>query len=361
MYWKIPSVPDKTPRKKPNYKILITFFVAIVTAIYAYGITLPTEQKLRLFIITLPITTLLFLVCFSFLYIRYQHSVITCDNWEKEKKITEMEWQRWCQSSITSLAYFNYTPDKEGADVFLKDSESIPMFPDKPRQLFNNQRIDEDLFSIIDKNLEKQCPNYRVYLSKIYIFDNENRFDSDTLVYNQWHLKPIEPSSYQTLFSAYDAKQEDTFLIITIQSESNFSQFVSAQLFSTSSQLINSSNSRVNIERIMEIDMHDIDNEIIKFINYSGISRKHRFQTWVTESKQTIIDSILINYSDKKIEFDKRHPIYSLGLSYSAPHPNAFLSYLSLVSEIATKSGTDQVLIHSNTNGSSYAVYILRF
>ncbi|SPY77927.1 hypothetical protein [Providencia rustigianii] len=141
-----------------------------------------------------------------------------------------MEWRRWCQSSISSLAYFNYTPDKEGADVFLKDSKSIPMFPDKPRQLFNNQRIDEDLFSKIDKSLEKQCPNYRVYLSKIYIFDNENRFDSDTLVYNQWHLKPIEPSSYQTLFSAYDAKQEDTFLIITIQSESNFSQFVSAQL-----------------------------------------------------------------------------------------------------------------------------------
>ncbi|MTC59029.1 hypothetical protein GKR50_03235 [Providencia rustigianii] len=79
------------------------------------------------------------------------------------------------------------------------------------------------------------------------------------------------------------------------------------------------------------------------------------------ESKQALIDNILINYSDKKIELDKQHPIYSLGLSYSAPHPNAFLSYLSLVSEIATKSGTDQVLIHSNTNGSSYAVYIRRF
>ncbi|HGF6560237.1 TPA: hypothetical protein ACF2YT_001131 [Providencia alcalifaciens] len=361
MHWKIPSIPDKTPRKNPSYKVLIAFFIGIVTAIYAYGVTLPTEQKMRLFIITLPVTALLFLACFSFLYIRYQHSVITCNNWEKEKKITEMEWQHWCQSSITSLGYVNYTPDKDGAGVFLKDDESIPMFPDKPRQLFNKQKTDEDLFSKIDKNLEKQCPNYRVYLSNIYIFDNENRVDNNLLIYNQWHLKPTESSSYQTIFSAYDTKHEDTFLIITIQSEPKFSQFVSAQLFSTNNQLINPSHSRVSIERIMEIDMQDIDNEIIKFINYSGISRKHRFQTWVTEPKQDIIDSILINYSDKKIEFDKHRPIYSLALSYSVPHPNAFLSYLSLVSEIAKKSGTDQVLIHSNTNGSSYAVYIRRF
>lgn len=168
MYWKIPAIPDKTPRKNPSYKILIACFIGIVTAIYAYGVTLPTEQKMRLFIITLPVTALLFLAWFSFLYIRYQHSVITSDNWEKEKKITEMEWQHWCQSSITSLGYVNYTPDKDGADVFLKDNESIPMFPNKPRQLFNKKKLMKTFFQKLIKTLKSSVQTIE-YICQTFI------------------------------------------------------------------------------------------------------------------------------------------------------------------------------------------------
>lgn len=120
MYWKIPSIPNKTPIKKPNYKIIFIFFVTIITAIYTYSVTLSAEQRIQLFFITFPIIALLFFTCISFLYVRYQHSVITCHNWEKEKEITKNEWQAWCQSSITSIANVIYTPDKDGTDVFCK-------------------------------------------------------------------------------------------------------------------------------------------------------------------------------------------------------------------------------------------------
>lgn len=72
------------------------------------------------------------------------------------------------------------------------------------------------------------------------------------------------------------------------------------------------------------------------------------------------MDKLLITYTEKNIEFDKHNPIYSLALSYSIPHSNAFLTYLSLVSEISSKTETDQVLIHPNPYGASYAVYIRR-
>ncbi|EJD6615777.1 hypothetical protein M0L22_RS20790 [Providencia rettgeri] len=359
MYWKIPTIPDKTLLTKPNYKIVVVFFTTLAAAIYMYGATLPTEQKTRLFLFSLPVVALLFFLSISFLYIRYQHAVITFDNWEKEKEITKQEWQAWCQSSISSIANVIYTPDKDGTDVFLKESEAIPMFPDKPRRLFNNLQLDENFITAIDLQLEKQCPNYRFYLTTIYILDN-NSDDSDVLIYNQWHLKPIKPSLYKDIFSIYENKINDTFLVITIQSASQFSEFISAQLFSNDDKLINSSRARIEIERIMEFDNQDIDNDIVKYIDYSGISKKDKFQTWLTENQQDIVDNVLITYTEKNIEFDKTIPIRSLALSYSTPHPNAFLTYLSLVTEISLKTKTDQVLIHSNPHGANYAVYIRR-
>lgn len=359
MYWKIPSIPNKTPIEKPNYKVILFFFVTIVAAVYAYSVTLSAEQKTRLLFIAFPIIALLFFACISFLYVRYQHSVITCHNWEKEKEITKREWQAWCQSSISSIANVIYTPDKDGTDVFLKEAEAIPMFPDKPRRLFNNLQLDENFITAIDLQLEKQCPNYRFYLTTIYILDN-NSDDSDVLIYNQWHLKPIKPSLYKDIFSIYENKINDTFLVITIQSASQFSEFISAQLFSNDDKLINSSRARIEIERIMEFDNQDIDNDIVKYIDYSGISKKDKFQTWITESQQDIVDNVLITYTEKNIEFDKTIPIRSLALSYSTPHPNAFFTYLSLVTEISLKTKLDQVLIHPNPHGASYAVYIRR-
>ncbi|ENR5391646.1 hypothetical protein PWM41_004119 [Providencia rettgeri] len=359
MYWKIPTIPDKTLLTKPNYKIVVVFFTTLAAAIYMYGATLPTEQKTRLFLFSLPVVALLFFLSISSLYIRYQHAVITFDNWEKEKEITKQEWQAWCQSSISSIANVIYTPDKDGTDVFLKEAEAIPMFPDKPRRLFNNLQLDENFITAIDLQLEKQCPNYRFYLTTIYILDN-NSDDSDVLIYNQWHLKPIKPSLYKDIFSIYENKINDTFLVITIQSASQFSEFISAQLFSNDDKLINSSRSRIEIERIIEFDNQDIDNDIVKYIDYSGISKKDKFQTWITDSKQDLVDNLLITYTEKNIEFDKTIPIRSLALSYSTPHPNAFLTYLSLVTEISLKTELDQVLIHPNPYGASYAVYIRR-
>lgn len=361
MYWKIPSIPNKTPIEKPNYKIIFIFFVTIITAIYTYSVTLTAEQKTRLLFITFPIIALLFFTCISFLYVRYQHSVITCHNWEKEKEITKKEWQAWCQSSITSIANVIYTPDKDGTDVFLQKAEAVPMFPDKPRRLFNNIQLDKNLIVAIDEQLERQCPNYRFYLSKIYIFDSNNSNSNENLIYENWQIKPIKSPRYQDVFSIYDdIEQSDTFLIVTIQSKAEYSEFISAQLFSTNSKVISLNNARIKVERIMEIDIQSIDDEIIKYIDYSGISKKNKFQTWITDNKQDLVDKLLITYTEKNIEFDKHNPIHSLALSYSIPHSNAFLTYLSLVSEISSKTETDQVLIHPNPYGASYAVYIRR-
>lgn len=77
------------------------------------------------------------------------------------------------------------------------------------------------------------------------------------------------------MFSIYDdIEQSDTFLIITIQSKAEYSEFISAQLFSTNSKVISLNNARIKVERIMEIDIQNIDDEIIKYIDYSGISKK---------------------------------------------------------------------------------------
>lgn len=361
MYWKIPTIPDKTLLTKPNYKIVVVFFTTLAAAIYMYGATLPTEQKTRLFLFSLPVVALLFFLSISSLYIRYQHAVITFDNWEKEKEITKQEWQAWCQSSISSIANVIYTPDKDGTDVFLKEAEAIPMFPDKPRRLFNNLQLDENFITAIDLQLEKQSPLYRSYLSKIYLFDSNDSISNENLIYEHWQLKPIRSPRYQDIFSAYDdTEQNKMFLIVTIQSQAKYSEFISAQLFSTNQQFMNSNNVNVKVERVMEIDTQDIDNEIVKYVDYSGISRKDTFQTWITESQQDIVDNVLITYTEKNIEFDKSIPIRSFALSYSTPHPNAFFTYLSLVTEISLKTKLDQVLIHPNPHGASYAVYIRR-
>lgn len=358
MYWKIPPIPDKIKLNKPKYKIIFTFFITIIAAIYTYGLTLATDQKIRLFLFSFPTIAVLFFMYVGFLYIRYQHSVVTYDNWENEKTTTKKEWQTWCQSSITSLANVIYTPDKEGAQVFLMDTETIPMFPDKPRRLYNNLQIDENLLSKIDKQLEIQCPNYRVYLSKIYLFNSSNSSNIENEVFNRWNIKPVIKSTYKDIFSVYDNSLQETFLIITISSNEKYSEFISAQLFSTEKNIVNSNIDQINIERVMKIDNQHIDEEIIKYIDYSGISKNKKFKTWISKTQQDVIENIIITYSDKNIEYDKNQPIYSLAISYSLPHPDAFLTYLSLLTEISVKTKTDQVLLHFNPDNSGYAVYI---
>lgn len=116
----------------------------------------------------------------------------------KRERNYKNEWQAWCQSSITSIANVIYTPDKDGTDVFLQKAEAVPMFPDKPRRLFNNIQLDQNLIVAIDGQLERQCPNYRFYLSKIYIFDSNN--SNENLIYENWQIKPIKSPRYQDVF-----------------------------------------------------------------------------------------------------------------------------------------------------------------
>ncbi|EKT64488.1 hypothetical protein [Providencia burhodogranariea] len=356
MYWEIPIIPDKTIIKKPKYNIIISFYIVVITAIYIYGSSLVTEQKISLFIYLIPTVTLFFFFILGFLFIRHQHSIVTYTNWEQEKQETKNEWQAWCQLSIMSLANVIYTPDKEGTNVFLMDTESLPMYPDKPRSFSEYQGLDTTLLSNIDKEIEKQCPHYRQFLSKIYLLHDGKSENIEDMIFKLWDFHSIKILDHQDIL--LDNEENETFLIVTIQSQKNYSEFISAQLFSSEEKLIHHAEKCTAIERVMTINTQDIDNEINKYIDYSGISQKEHFQTWISNGKQPVIDKIILSYSDKNVEFDTKHPIYSLDLSYSKPHKNAFFTYLSLLTDISNKTNQDQVLIHFNQDDSGYAVYI---
>ncbi|MGO2335868.1 hypothetical protein [Providencia sp.] len=356
MNWEIPTIPDKHLLTKPKYKIIISFLITIITVSYIYSLSLENESKFIFLLYTIPAITIIFFLLGGFLFLRYQNSVVSYNNWENEKKITKNDWQAWCQSSITILANVIYTPDKDGADVFLTDAESIPMYPDKSRPLFNNQEFNESLLSNIDNDLETKHPYYKNHLSNIYLINESNHLHLDEMIFNQWDIFPIKKNKNQEIFSEHN--ENDFFLIITAQSKKDHSEFISAQLFSSKNNLITSSIENIKIERVMPIVLTDFDNEINKYIEYSGISRGHKFQTWVSNTKQELIEKLIIAYSDKTIKYDKNHPVYILDTFYSTPHKEAFFTYISLLTDISKKTQEDQVLIHFNQDDSGYAVYI---
>lgn len=356
MRWEIPVIPNKTKLNPPKYKPIIAIFAFLIGGIYTYSLTLSAEQKTRLLLFTVPVILLIGFIFLAFLYIRYQHSLMTYDNWENEKDITKSQWQAWCQSSLMSIANVIYTPDKQGTDVFLTHPEDIPMFPEKPRPLL--QEIDEKLFSEIHHKLQQQYKNYQNTLSVIYLICHTPIFPINKLIFDQWFLKPIQLSSFESIFLNYDNNNENTFLVITVQQDDEHSQFVSAQLFSQDNKICKSLNQLIAIERIMTFDSTEFDIEFNKFIHYSGISRKNFFQTWISNISQAQTEKILLDYADNQIEFNRTHPINSIELSYAKTHPNAFFTYLSLVSEIAKKTKTDQILVHITPENTGYAVYI---
>lgn len=356
MRWEIPVIPNKTKLTPPKYKPIIAIFTLLIGGIYTYSLTLSTEQKIRLLLLTIPAILLIGFIFLAFLYIRYQHSLMTYGHWEKEKEVTKSQWKAWCQSSIMSIANVIYTPDKQGTDVFFTRPEDVPMFPEKPRPLL--QDIDEKLFSEIHNKLEEQCKNYQNTLSEIYLICHNPILNSDKLIFNQWALKPILLSSFEPLFLNYDNDDRNTFLVITIQQDNTYSQFVSAQLFSQDNKMCQSANKLIAIERVMTFDSDSFDTEFNKFVNYSGISRKNLFQTWLSNISQPQTEMVLLDYAESQIDFNRVHPINSIDLSYAKPHPNALFTYLSLVSDIAQKTKTDQVLVHITPDNTGYAVYI---
>ncbi|WP_353243718.1 hypothetical protein [Providencia sp.] len=356
MRWEIPVIPNKTKLTPPKYKPIIAAFTLLIGGIYTYSLTLSAEQKAHLLLLTVPAILLIGFILLAFLYIRYQHSLMTHDNWENEKDLTKSQWQSWSQSSIMSIANVIYTPDKQGTDVFLTHSGDIPMFPEKPRPLL--QEIDEELFSEIHQKIEKQCKNYRNTLSVIYLICHSGINSPDVLVFNQWHLKPILLSSFEPLFLNYDNENRNTFLVVTIQQDDAYSHFVSAQLFSQDNKICQSANQLIAIERVMTFDSNAFGTEFNKFVNYSGISRKNFFQTWLSNISQPQTEIVLLGYAENQIDFNRARPINSINLSYAKAHPNAFFTYLSLVSDIAQKTKTDQVLVHITPDNTGYAVYI---
>ncbi|MDC9769035.1 hypothetical protein [Proteus mirabilis] len=267
-----------------------------------------------------------------------------------------MKWKNWCQSSINLIGNVIYTPDKEGAGIFFMDVESIPMYPSKPRNLFNKIKIDKNLLLDINKKLQEQSIDYNYFLSKIYLITENNFSYLSDIVYQQWDLVPIKPTDYNDIFSSKN--KNETYLILTVQSKSEYSHFVSAQLFSNEEKLMNNSSKKISLERIMEFKSKDFDKEIRKYIEYSGISKRKEFQTWVSKNNQEGIEDIIITYYENNVYFDKKRPVWKLENYYSKPYKNSFLTYLSLVSEVSDISKQDQVLIHFNPDNSGCAVYI---
>lgn len=351
MNWNIPPIANQAPPSAPKYTFIIIIFCLIMALIPLYNLISPLEKNINLRVV-MPLVFIFFAFALGFVYLLHRQALVSYSDW---KNNTQQQWQTWCQTSITSLANVIFTPDKEGADVFLLNQEQRPLFPNKPRKLAQEALFNQQFLADIDKQLEIQCPNYRTYLSTIYLFDDKNTADK---IEQYWQLKPILSPDYQYLFSDDNYQNEKTFLIITLQHQPQYSEFISFQLFSNHAELVNANSAGVNIERIMPITPETLDQAITDFIDYSGIANGHLFQTWITKTKQAVIEKIIIAYTQKEIAFNKNDPITSLDLFYSTPHPNAFLTYLSLISDIAIKTKTHQSLIHLNTENTGYAVYI---
>ncbi|MFZ3619243.1 hypothetical protein ACOYA6_08325 [Leclercia barmai] len=355
MAWPIPDIPEKNSLPPPNYWLWIIVLILISIAGVASSLWLwnmATYYEI-FFYGALP-ALLIWLCIFGVVFNRYEQSVVASRAWNFETEQTKAEWRSWSRQQLAVVGNVLFSPEEEGMQALLGELVKVPAFPKKARPLFNSPHSFPSLMKETDRKLDQQYPGYRHFLHSIYVYESQNRVDTECneLIFQQWDLIPHSVHSMEFLESLYDKNITDgLILIISLQnwpprSVGQSSEFISAQLITSPDfARLHSMPVIAGITRMMPMEAGSIINELNMLFEYVQPDKQYLEYVWLMGAAEKTAQEIMQYAALHHWPLPEKRPLHSIDLSFGPPGEMALPLSLVMLSEAANKTGKDQLLV----------------
>ncbi|OCG41529.1 hypothetical protein A9G28_00860 [Gilliamella sp. Fer1-1] len=337
MGWNIPKLlePKQQPIKYTSYLLFINIipliFMGFALTVLFYNGT--NQAIFWFFSVILPL-----IIWLLMLAIKINSSYFNDIYNEELAKVNEestQHWQAWSKVQIPIFASHVICAEPNGVQTLIGDPKQMPLYPAKARPLFNSTASNKPFWFLneVMQNLEQQCPNYRKYLSHIYLpqslMDDE---DLTEAIFTHWRLR-VEPIMDYNVWIAELYQHTDDIelsLILTCQyndtSYHHHSKFISALLIGGTTLIDNQKlQAKAWLGRLMVAEQ-DLSADLTQLVTYtqlpvtdikdiwvSGLDRKNRTALAIT------INTWGIDNNDNDDDQYNQQLIHNIDLTFAKP------------------------------------------
>lgn len=358
MGWPIPVFVEKPHPSSPKIWFWVLFFIVLQIIAIGIGIFILNYENPRKIVGFCVIPAILFyLLLYILVGLKYIGSFYLARYWNN-KIDTEVipEWKAWGQKKKAVIGNILISPEEEGLSSFFQDD--TPWFPDQSRPLFFERYSVEELFYIVQEDLEAQCPDWEKYLKHICLVLPEN-INDDTLnlykeaVYSVWPDIHIQYQSAQNFFfDIYQQEQQELTLVLGVQlwndldHDPRYSEFITAQLI-TDIQYAQQKELPIiaQLGRSMPVTAFSLTQDIQEIFEYGGVEKKTLNQIWLSKEAQNLTAEVT------KIAIDNQLPQNTKSLQYvdNVLGKTGYLGYLvslALAIDKTKESQSSQFIIN---------------
>ena len=370
MAWPIPEIPEPKIISVPRYGFWITLLILMLIAGAAISLWVwNVATYANVFFYGILPTLFIWLCIFGVIVNRYEQFVTASRAWNLEAELTKAEWSRWSRRQIAVVGNVLFSPEENGMDALLGESEKVPAYPKKARPLFNSPHDFPALLHETDMKLEHQYPGYRHFLHSISVFHSSDRFDEyrNESIYQQWDLIPTAFSSIEALKSLHNTKMADgLMLIICLQdwpdrSVKQSSEFISAQLITTPLFARQHALSVIaGITRMMPLEEGNLMNELDMLFEYTQPDRENLKYIWLQGAAEKTSVEIMQYAARHQWQLPEKRPLHSIDFSFGPPGEMALPLALAMLAEAANRLGKDQLLVNQTPQQTGMLCLITR-
>jgi len=241
MGWQIPALLSYKKIKCPSILFWTIALIVLIAVAFTLTIFLFANEDTSFFWFYATVLPLLiWLVGLSCRLSRYVYLLGYNEALVKYNQHTTQIWQLWSKKQIPVYGSYFISAEEDGVKALTGDASKVPLFPEKARPLFNPLSSTKPFWFLADvmSNLEQQAPNYREYLTHIYLPD-ELIADNELVdaIFFHWDLTPEPIDDYESLMAMlYDDNRDElalSLLLVCQYSDKAYrqhSKFISAML-----------------------------------------------------------------------------------------------------------------------------------
>ncbi|WP_085163782.1 hypothetical protein [Gilliamella bombi] len=355
MGWETSKLLSYQPIKKPNYLLWGMSLLFLILAGFIITVfTCDGSDYLLFWFLAIGVPFFLWIMILA------SCLLINISEHAYNERITELNqestqfWQNWSKQQIPIFGSYMICAEQNGIKALTGDLEQIPLYPEKARPLFNLTASTKPYWFLdeVMQNLEQQCPNYRRYLTHIYI--PKALIDDDELleaIFQRWDLYPEPIMDYSVWMSIlYEEPDNIELSLILVCQYSDItyhhhSKFISAMLIGAES-LINTKKLQAKswLGRLM-IAQDDLSADINQFFTYTQLSAQNVKDVWISGLDPKNRTQFNIERHKLDIGENKENLIHDIDLTFAKPTELTKYLALTMASGCVSASSQEQLVI----------------
>ncbi|WP_294610300.1 hypothetical protein [uncultured Gilliamella sp.] len=338
MGWPVPQLLSLQPIKKPSYLLWAISLVLLILSGFILTVFIyPDADQLLFwfFAIVLPLFLWLFAIAYSL--VKNISDNAGNDEITKVNQESIHFWQEWSKQQIPIFGSYVISAEQNGIKALTSNDENIPLYPEKARPLFNVTSSTQPYWFLdeVMQNLEQQCPQYRKYLTHIYLpkefMDDDELLDA---IFKHWDLRAEPIMDYATWISMlYETPDNIELSLILVCQYSDIiyhkhSKFISAMLIGTDS-LINTRKLKAKswLGRLMVSD-NDLAADLNQLFSYTQIPVQSVNDIWISGLDKKNRVALAIEIDKLSLRKDNEQLLHDIDLTFAKP--TKFTHYFAL-------------------------------